>query len=105
MKRSSLRRLDLVDKASLPLFAVTMAAEYAALRTDRYTYVEYVTGDSERPFARELPESHRGRFQLTVPAVDGTSVVLFGVVPGREQDRPTQLGNFKIRQPEPAFAG
>ena len=32
MKKPALRKLDLVDKASLPLFAVTMLAEYAALR-------------------------------------------------------------------------
>ena len=32
MKKSALRQLDLVDKATLPLFAVTMVAEYAALR-------------------------------------------------------------------------
>ena len=33
MKKSALRQLDLVDKASLPLFAATMLAEYVALRT------------------------------------------------------------------------
>ena len=32
MKKPGLRQLDLVDKASIPLFAVTMLAEYAALR-------------------------------------------------------------------------
>ena len=32
MKKAALRQLDLVDKATLPLFAVTMAAEYIALR-------------------------------------------------------------------------
>ena len=32
LKKSALRQLDLVDKASIPLFVVTMVAEYAALR-------------------------------------------------------------------------
>ncbi|HEY0521428.1 MAG TPA: sterol desaturase family protein, partial [Ilumatobacteraceae bacterium] len=32
MKKPALRQLDLVDKATLPLFAVTMAGEYFALR-------------------------------------------------------------------------
>ena len=32
LKKPALRQLDLIDKASMPLFAVTMLAEYAALR-------------------------------------------------------------------------
>jgi len=32
VKKGALRQLDRVDKATLPLFAVTMLAEYAALR-------------------------------------------------------------------------
>jgi hypothetical protein len=61
--------------------------------------IEYLTGDSERPFFREIPADHRGRFLLTVPAIDATSVVLYGVVPGDNEHRPRQLGEFDIRRP------
>lgn len=61
--------------------------------------VEYLTGDSEHAFVREPPDDHRGRFLLTVPAIDATSVVLYGVVPGDNDHRPRQLGEFDIRRP------
>jgi hypothetical protein len=64
--------------------------------------IEYVTGDSEQPLMREIPDDHRGRFLLTVPAIDATSVVLYGIVPGESEDEPMQLGAFNISQ---AIAG
>ncbi|MGD1059623.1 MAG: hypothetical protein ABR992_19700 [Solirubrobacteraceae bacterium] len=50
---------------------------------------------------REIPEDHRGRFLLMVPAIEATSVVLYGVVPGEDEPRPTRLGAFDIRRPAP----
>lgn len=65
---------------------------------------EYVTGDEQHPFVRELLEDHSGRFRLQVPDINATKVVLFGVTPWDASSRPHRLGEFSIRQAEPAIA-
>jgi hypothetical protein len=66
--------------------------------------VEYVTGDSERPFVRDIPDDHSGRFRLQIPAIDATKLVLFGITPWDADPRPHRLGEFSIRQGQPAIA-
>ena len=55
-KQSALRQLDLVDKASLPLFAVTMLAEYVALRkVPTRTFGDLGDADEQTLSGTQLP--------------------------------------------------
>ena len=56
MKKSALRQLDLIDKATLPLFAITMLAEYAALRkVPKRTLGDLYDADDETLSGTHLP--------------------------------------------------
>ncbi|MGZ7023712.1 MAG: sterol desaturase family protein, partial [Ilumatobacteraceae bacterium] len=56
MKKSALRKLDLVDKASIPLFVVTMLAEYAALRNvPKRTFGDLRDADEQTLSGTQLP--------------------------------------------------
>ena len=55
-KQSALRQLDLVDKASIPLFVVTMLAEYAALRkVPKRTFGDLRDADEQTLSGTQLP--------------------------------------------------